>query len=77
MMSTSFSGFNNLVGLCRANTDDGWNAVLGSALAGTSGGNEEGRGDLRLPSSSTTLQGLSEFMCTDLPLDDDYYDGAF
>lgn len=34
-LSASFSGFNNLVRLCRGGEDDGnWNAVIGSAMTG-------------------------------------------
>ena len=34
MLSAAFSGFNNFVRMVRGDQEDGWNAVLGSALTG-------------------------------------------
>ena len=34
MLSAAFSGFNNFVRMVRGEKEDGWNAVLGSALTG-------------------------------------------
>jgi len=33
-LSAAFSGFNNLVKMCRGGVDDSWNAVWGSAMTG-------------------------------------------
>eukprot|EP00571_Detonula_confervacea_P001440 CAMPEP_0172323460 /NCGR_PEP_ID=MMETSP1058-20130122/48785_1 /TAXON_ID=83371 /ORGANISM="Detonula confervacea, Strain CCMP 353" /LENGTH=258 /DNA_ID=CAMNT_0013039457 /DNA_START=49 /DNA_END=825 /DNA_ORIENTATION=+ len=86
-LSAAFSGFQNLVRVCRGGVDDSWNSIWGSAMAGAFL-NRAGGPQAMLQSgatyagftycmdkffaspSSRQAQQSSEFMYTDVPIED-------